>query len=99
MHPLIEKFNPDRLTIKEFDNWLITVRTKQVTLGCTVIILKRVVGSLADLLPSEAEEFIEAARWFERSASDLFSAEKFNYIAARLHFMMPSPTTRLPSES
>ena len=84
MQPEYDKFQPERLTIKEFDHWLITVRTKQVTLGAAVFLLKRLEPSLAGLEAPEAQELPLVARWFEDSASRLFSAEKFNYIAAMM---------------
>lgn len=79
-----DKFQPERLTIKEFDHWLITVRTKQVTLGAVVFLLKRLEPSLGGLNSAEAEELPSVARWFEESAARLFGAEKFNYIAAMM---------------
>jgi diadenosine tetraphosphate (Ap4A) HIT family hydrolase len=80
----LDKFQPQRLKIKEFDHWLITVRTKQVTLGATVLLLKRTEPSLAGLEPSEALELPQVIKWFENAATHLFSAEKFNYIAAMM---------------
>jgi diadenosine tetraphosphate (Ap4A) HIT family hydrolase len=79
-----DKFQPERLTVKEFDHWLVTVRTRQVTLGAVVFLLKRTEPSLAGLEPSEASELPQVAKWFEDAASRLFGAEKFNYIAAMM---------------
>lgn len=84
MNPLLDKFQPVRLTVKEFTHWLITVRTKQVTLGCVVIILKRSEVSLGGLQADEVAELPEVIRWFEKAASKHFDAEKFNYIAAMM---------------
>ncbi len=84
MDPSFDKFQPERLTVKEFDHWLVTVRTKQVTLGAVVLLLKRIEPSLSGLSPSEASELPQVAKWFEDSASRLFGAEKFNYIAAMM---------------
>lgn len=84
MDPLFDKFQPDRLAIKEFDHWLITLRTKQVTLGAVVLLLKRVEPSLAGLKPAEAQELPLVVKWFEDRASHIFGAEKFNYIAAMM---------------
>lgn len=84
MDPNFDKFQPERLKIKEFDHWLVTVRTKQVTLGAVVFLLKRTEPSLAGLNSSEAQELPQVAKWFEDAASRLFGAEKFNYIAAMM---------------
>jgi diadenosine tetraphosphate (Ap4A) HIT family hydrolase len=84
MDPIFDKFQPIILSVKEFDNWLVTVRTKQITLGAVVFLLKRPEPSLAGLNASEASEFPHVARWFEESAASLFNAQKFNYIAAMM---------------
>ena len=84
MDSSFDKFQPNRLGIKEFTHWLVTVRTKQVTLGAVVFLLKRPEPSLKGLTPDEAAELPQVATWFENSASSLFAAEKFNYIAAMM---------------
>ena len=84
MHPGFDKFQPERLTVKEFDHWFVTVRTKQVTLGAVVILLKRTEPSLAGLESAEALELPLVVKWFEDAASSIFGAEKFNYIAAMM---------------
>ena len=84
MTPDFSKFQPERLEVNSFQHWLVTVRTKQVTLGSVVFLLKRAEPSLAGLTLPEAAELPEVAKWFEASASRIFGAEKFNYIAAMM---------------
>lgn len=78
------KFRPNDLLVKEFENWVVCVRAKQVTLGSCVILLKREEPSLGRLTASEAYGLVEAAKWFESITRATFSAEKFNYIAAMM---------------
>jgi diadenosine tetraphosphate (Ap4A) HIT family hydrolase len=79
-----EKFKPEELTLKEFDNWIVLLRQKQITLGSCVIILKREVGSLANVSPEEMSQLPEAISWYEEKCIALFGAEKFNYYAAMM---------------
>lgn len=78
------KFKPDELTLKEFDSWIILLRQKQITLGSSIIILKREVGSLGDISPDEMSQLPEAISWYEKKCTRLFGAEKFNYYAAMM---------------
>lgn len=84
MQENLAKFQPDRLTINEFDHWLVTVRVKQVTLGDAVLLLKRDEPSLAGLRDKEAKELPRVVKWYENAAAELFKAERFNYIAAMM---------------
>lgn len=80
----MKKFKPDKNIIKEFDYWVVLLREKQVTLGSTVIVLKREVQSLSQMTDDEMAEFPKVVEWFEKLASDLFGAEKFNYVVAMM---------------
>jgi diadenosine tetraphosphate (Ap4A) HIT family hydrolase len=80
----MKKFNPEKNTIKEFNYWVVLLREKQVTLGATVIVLKREVSSLAQLTKEEAIEFPKVVSWFEKLGTSLYGAEKFNYVVAMM---------------
>ncbi len=86
-----EKFRPRDLLVREFDSWLVVVRSKQVTLGDVVFLLKRATPSLAQVTPAEAAELPRVAAWFEKTTQELFGAERFNYLAA----MMKDPYVHL----
>ncbi|WNM35369.1 hypothetical protein RKE30_35910 [Streptomyces sp. Li-HN-5-11] len=79
-----KKFRPEELTVQDFDNWLIVVRGKQVTLGSAVLLLRRPVASLGDMSVAEATELPTVCRWFEERAAAVYKAERFNYIAAMM---------------
>lgn len=80
----MKKFKPEKNVIKEFDYWIVLLREKQVTLGATVIVLKREIQSLSQLSTDEAAEFPKVVEWFEELNTKLFGAEKFNYVAAMM---------------
>lgn len=80
----MKKFKPEELVLKEFNNWIIVLRQKQLTLGDAVILLKREIPNIADVSPEEFAEFPVAIAWYENKCRTLFGAEKFNYIAAMM---------------
>lgn len=80
----MKKFKPDKNIIKEFDYWVVLLREKQVTLGAAVIILKREIQSLSQMTSEEAAEFPKVVEWYEKLNSNLFGAEKFNYVVAMM---------------
>ena len=79
-----KKFRPSDLTVREFEHWLVVVRAKQVTLGSTVFLLKRPVEALGGLEATEAAELPSVAGWFEERVRNLYTAERFNYVAAMM---------------
>lgn len=80
----MKKFKPEKNAVKEFDYWIVLFREKQVTLGATVIVLKREIQSFSQMTSEEAAEFPKVVEWFEKLSAELFGAEKFNYVAAMM---------------
>lgn len=80
----MSKFKPDVNNIKEFENWIIVIREKQVTLGACVIILKRQINSLSEMTAEEASEFPMVVQWFEKKCRKCFGSEKYNYVVAMM---------------
>ena len=76
----MSKFKPDIRCIKEFKYWIVCIREKQSTLGDAVIVLKREIPNVGDMLPEEGAEFTEVIKWYEDTCSKKFGAVKFNYI-------------------
>ena len=76
----MSKFKPDIRCIKEFKYWIVCIREKQSTLGDAVIVLKREIPNVGDMLPEEGAEFTEVVKWYEDTCSKKFGAVKFNYI-------------------
>lgn len=76
----MSKFKPDTRCIKEFKYWIVCIREKQTTLGDAVILLKREIPSVADMLPEEGAEFPQVIKWYENICTEKFGAVKFNYL-------------------
>lgn len=81
----MKKFRPEELCIKEFKYWIVCARKKQVTLGDTIIALKRETPNMSDMTKEEAAEFVEVTKWYENTCKEKLGAIKFNYIAMMMH--------------
>lgn len=79
-----ERFALPETQYFETEHWLGVVRRKQVTLGSSVLLLKRPTPTLSSLTAEEAVDFVSAAGEFEQRALAAFGAEKFNYLAAMM---------------
>lgn len=80
----MNKFKPDTRCIKEFNYWIVCIRGKQATLGDVVILLKREIKSVGEMLPEEGAEFPKVIKWYEDCCTKKFGAVKFNYIIMML---------------
>lgn len=76
----MSKFKPDTRCIKEFKYWIVCIRAKQTTLGDAVILLKREIPNVGNMLPEEGAEFTEVVKWYEDLCIKKFGAVKFNYV-------------------
>ena len=85
----MSEFKPGMLCIKEFQYWIVCVREKHPTLGAAVILLKREISSVGEMLPEEGAEFPSVVSWYENVCAKKFGAVKFNYIIMMLkdHFV------------
>jgi diadenosine tetraphosphate (Ap4A) HIT family hydrolase len=86
-----DRFDLPTTQFAETDHWLLAVRKRQVTLGSSVLLLKRPIPSLGSLAPDEAADLPAAVSQFEQRTRDLFAAERFNYLVA----MMKDPYVHL----
>lgn len=75
------RFNKPELVLKEFNHWIIILRENVVTLGSCIIILKSGKKNLKDVSSEEMAEFSEVCKWFEEKTSQIYGAEKWNYLA------------------
>jgi diadenosine tetraphosphate (Ap4A) HIT family hydrolase len=78
------KFKPQDLCLKEFKYWVVVLRQKQLTLGAAVFLLKREIQSIGMATEDEFAELPKATAWYEEKCKELFSPDKFNYIAAMM---------------
>jgi len=73
-------FKPEKLCVKMFKYWIVCIREKQVTLGDTIIALKRKITKMGEITKEEAAEFAEVTKWYENICKEKFGAIKFNYL-------------------
>lgn len=76
-----KKFELEDFLIKDFDNWLISLRPQQPTLGSLVITLNRPSEALSDLSTSETSELSDVYKYLEKLYKNTFAPDKINYLA------------------
>ena len=78
--------NPFYGVLKEYNHWVILFRDKQVTIGSVIIMSKHAEHtSLGALQPEAWEEFGAVTADLERTVTQEFGAEKFNYLALMMY--------------
>lgn len=84
MRDLKEK--PFYNVIKEFKYWVVLFREKQVTIGSVIIMSKELdKESLGDVSSESWAEFGEVSKFVEKTLTNAFGAEKFNYLALMMY--------------
>lgn len=73
--------------IKEYKDWVVLFRYRQVTIGSLIIMSKSDKEKLGDLTAEQWAGFSEVSRDVESWLMTAFGAEKFNYLA----LMMKDP--------
>lgn len=73
--------------IKEYRDWIVLFRYRQVTIGSVIIMSKSDKQQLGDLTAEQWSGFAEVSREVESWLRKAFGAEKFNYLA----LMMKDP--------
>ena len=81
MHNTIIKFGYPITLIKEYKNWVVLLRPKQVTIGSLVIICKENAISLPTVSEGAFVEFHSVLKDIERLLKDQFNPKKINYLA------------------
>lgn len=64
----------------ENEQWVVLIRPKQVTLGSSVLMLKRSALTIADLLDEELLTFGAICRSMESKLKSAFAFDKINYL-------------------
>ena len=74
--------HPFHGVIKEYQNWVVLFREKQVTIGSVIIMSKQLeADSLGEVSAEAWAEFALVCKETEALITGLFGAEKFNYLA------------------
>jgi diadenosine tetraphosphate (Ap4A) HIT family hydrolase len=74
------KFRLGELKLLETTSWIWSVRPEQVTLGSTILSVKRPSTSFSDISPQEASEMVSLIKIIERCTKDVLAWDKLNYL-------------------
>lgn len=80
----LKKFRADELTVVTYDEWVVTVRSKQVTLGAVVVLPKEVWEHFDSVPVAAWSELQKIFADFEHIALGDLSASKINVVAAMM---------------
>lgn len=81
MYEFAGRFHREDLFLKEFKYWILLLRPVPVTLGSSIILLKRECPSFSQITSEEMAEFPLVCSFFENRCKTLYGALKFNYHA------------------
>lgn len=76
----LEAFDYENNLIREYDNWYVLLRPKQVTLGSLVLLCKDNVDAFSKINKNSFANMDAPIQDIERSLSNLFGYEKINYL-------------------
>ena len=80
MNATMQKFGyPDTL-VKEYKNWVLLLRSQQVTLGALVLICKNEAMAFSEISPEAFVELKEITAAIEFNLKGCFSYDKINYL-------------------
>jgi diadenosine tetraphosphate (Ap4A) HIT family hydrolase len=80
MNPTVEKFGYPSTMVKEFDHWVVLLRSAQVTLGSLVLAAKSGVTAYSDLPREAFAEQADAVTAIERTLRRFVAYERINYL-------------------
>lgn len=77
----MQKFGYPKTLIKEFENWVVLLRSEQIRLGSLVLVEKSEAAHLGEVSSESWAEFKQVSEFAENLTREKFGAEKFNYLA------------------
>lgn len=80
MNATLEKFGWPATLVREFDHWVVLLRTAQVTLGSLVLAAKSDATAFGDLPAAAFAELKDATAQIEEALSRFVAFEKINYL-------------------
>ena len=80
MNPTVKKFGYPATLLREFEHWVVLLRSAQVTLGSLVLAAKSDVTAYADLPRDAFAEQADAVRAIERALTQLTAYQRINYL-------------------
>lgn len=76
----LKKFGYPNSLVKEYKNWLVLCRFKQITLGSLILICKDEVNAFSKISSQSFEELPVIIKEIETNLKALFQYEKINYL-------------------
>lgn len=80
IHETLQKFGYPDGCIKDYENWAVVLRPKQITLGSLVMISKQDVACVSALSDQSFEEMKHVIKDIEHGLSTLTNYDKINYL-------------------
>lgn len=82
----LAKFNLAELQVKEYPDWIVAVRGKQITPGSMVVLPKSELVSFAEMSPAQSSGLVSVLAELESVtlSKDGLAADKFNVVAAMM---------------
>lgn len=82
----LTKFNLGELQVKEYPDWIVAVRGKQITPGSMVVLPKSELVSFGDMSPAQSAGLVSVLAELERAtlSKEGLAADKFNIVAAMM---------------
>jgi diadenosine tetraphosphate (Ap4A) HIT family hydrolase len=81
MHDTMRKFGYPETLVREYDHWVVLVRTDQITAGSLVVACKEDAQRLSDVSQAAYTEFKTVVADVEMALERAFAYEKINYLA------------------
>ena len=75
-----QRFELDSLTLFESEYWIWSLRPQQVTLGSSILSLKRDATNFSSLDKREGADLVEVVSLLENCKSELLGFQKINYL-------------------
>jgi len=79
-----EKFNIDELTIYENDNWIWSLRPKQITFGSSILSFKKTTNELSKLTVNEFMDLHDVIQVCEKTLKKVLGYSIINYLMLML---------------
>lgn len=85
LHTTLKKFNHPETLVKEYDNWWLLCRLKQVTLGSLILICKDEVEAFSKISEKSFAEFPKIIQEIEFKLKTVFNYDKINYLMLMMY--------------
>jgi diadenosine tetraphosphate (Ap4A) HIT family hydrolase len=81
MNDTMRKMGYPKTVVAEYDKWVVTIRQKQVTAACLVLVCKEVAQAIPEISLEAFAELKGVCRDMENTLQRIVAFEKINYLA------------------